>query len=96
MLLSNRKWLRQLVAVLETGNLLMLRLLLRNRQCVSMYPGRIFREYMSLVQHDQWSCKSIFDVIAPLPAHASTGSHTGSGALAFPTPLERHSRLAAP
>ena len=92
MLLSNRKWLRQLVAVLETGNLLMLRLLLRNRQCVSMYPGRIFREYMSLVQHDQWSCKSIFDVIAPHQETKVTIQHIRNSVIE--TPLEQLACLA--
>jgi predicted O-methyltransferase YrrM len=92
LLLSKRKRWRQLAAVLETGNLLMLRLLLRNRSCAAMYPSRVFREYMSLVRHDQWSCRSIFDVLPPADEITVTIQHIQSDVIA--TPLEQLACLA--
>jgi predicted O-methyltransferase YrrM len=48
---------------LATFNFLMLRLLLKNPARAQTFPGRIFREYMSLVGKDRWQSKDIFDIV---------------------------------
>ncbi len=63
MLLVKNKRIRQIAAVLEAGNLLMLKLLLRNPRQVRRYPAEAFRAYLGLAGHDRWACRSIFDVI---------------------------------
>jgi len=63
MLLTKNKTLRQLEGLLETFNPLFLRLLLRNPSKVREFPGKIFREYMSLVEKDKWICKEILELL---------------------------------
>lgn len=70
MLLTKSKTLRRLQGLVETFNLLFLRLLLKNPSKVLFFPGNIFREYMSLVEKDRWMCKEIFEV---LPVTEGTG-----------------------
>lgn len=66
MLLIKNKFLRQAMGIVETFNLLSIRLALKNPSRAKSFPGRIFGEYMSLVGRDKWTSKSIFD-IATLP-----------------------------
>jgi predicted O-methyltransferase YrrM len=63
MLLSKNKRLRQIVGVLETGNLLFLRLLVRNRGATAVFPGEVYRTYMGHAREGRWSCRSVFEVL---------------------------------
>ncbi len=66
MLITKYKPLQLAVGALATFNLLMVRLLLKNPSRAQTFPGRIFREYMSLVEKDRWQSKDIFDIL-PIP-----------------------------
>lgn len=92
MVLVKNKWLRQLLGLIETGNFLYLKLLLRNRARASQYPGEVFRTYMSLVGHDRWNCKPIFDVLPSKEALQITIEHLSSDVI--DTPLEQLACLA--
>ncbi len=63
MLIVKNKPLHLLVGALSTFNFLMLKLLIKNPQRAKTFPGRIFREYMSLVGKERWESKDIFDII---------------------------------
>lgn len=67
MLLSRNKSLRKAIGILETFNVLLIRLAIRNPSRVGRFPGRIFREYMALVERDQWACKDILDILTVTP-----------------------------
>jgi predicted O-methyltransferase YrrM len=62
MKLSKNKKLRLFCGVLETMNLLTLRLALKQRSSLRQFPGEIFRSYMSLVKQDQWLSQNIFEL----------------------------------
>jgi len=63
MLLCKNKRLRKIGALIETGNLLSLKLLLRNRSAAAVFPGEIYRTYMGLVREEKWSCRSVFEIL---------------------------------
>jgi predicted O-methyltransferase YrrM len=63
MLLRKNKVLRQVMGVLETMNFLFIRLAIKNPSRLRMFPGKIFREYMSLVADDKWICRDILDIV---------------------------------
>ena len=63
MLLSKSKRLRQVVGLIETGNLLFLKLLLRDRGAAAVFPGEIYRAYMGHAREGQWSCRSVFEIL---------------------------------
>lgn len=62
MLLTKNKPLHLLAGAIATFNLLTLKLLIKNPSHLQTYPGRVFREYMSLVGQDQWASKDILDL----------------------------------
>jgi predicted O-methyltransferase YrrM len=68
MLMTHRKTLRQLAGVLETANLLFIRLLLANRAKARVFPNQVHADYMYLGGHGHWQCKSIFDFLPELKA----------------------------
>jgi predicted O-methyltransferase YrrM len=92
LLLTPNKRLRQALGILETGNLLFLKLMLKNREGASMFPGEVFRKYMSLVGEDQWKCCSIFEALPELRDQRITIEHQPSDAIL--TPLEQLAALA--
>ncbi len=63
MYLIKSKIIRQIFGVLETANILFIKLLIRNRSASRLYPGRVFREYMSLVGKDLWESREIFQIL---------------------------------
>lgn len=67
MLMTSKKWLRQIFSVIETGNLLFLKLLWKNRAQARVLPGKIFRDYMSLVGSEKWASRNIFQILAIPP-----------------------------
>ena len=54
MLLIKNKRIREMLGFVETGNLLMLRLLLTNQRAARRYPGVVFRNYMALGGRAAW------------------------------------------
>lgn len=81
MWLTKNRTLRQLFGVAETGNLLFLKLLVKNRKAARVYPGLVFREYMRMVKNDRWRSRTIFEVCEGLPLSRITLEHlpgTGS------------------
>lgn len=83
MLLTKNKRLRQVFGALETANFLSLKLLIKNRKNLRLYPGRVFREYMNLVKYDQWMCKSIFDIFPEIDNYRITLEHIPERALSI-------------
>lgn len=63
MLLIKNKRLRQVAAVLETGSFLSMKLLVKKRSALNVFPGRVFREYLSLVGTERWSSRGILDLL---------------------------------
>ena len=63
MLLSSRKWLRVACGLLETTNLLALKLWFRHRAHSRLFPGIVYRNYMSLVRDERWASRSIWEVL---------------------------------
>jgi predicted O-methyltransferase YrrM len=63
MLLIKNKSLRQVLGILETANVLGLKLWLKNARNARLFPGIVFRSYMSLAGDEKWACKEIFDIV---------------------------------
>ncbi len=63
MLLIKNKTLRQCLGVLETANLLFFKLLLKRPAAARLYPGVVFRDYVSLVGREQWVSRSVTDIV---------------------------------
>lgn len=87
MLLSRNKRIRQIAGLLETGNLLFLRLLLRNRAAAAVFPGEIYRAYMAHAREGPWSCRSIFEILPDTRRIRAQIEHIPSDVIA--TPLEQ-------
>lgn len=60
MLLIENKTLRQAVGMVETANLLLLKLLIKKPAHLRYLPGKMFRDYMSLVGNEAWQSRDIF------------------------------------
>jgi predicted O-methyltransferase YrrM len=91
-LLVKNKWIRKLFGILETGNLLFLKLLMKNPAAAARYPGEVFRSYMSLVGQDHWACLPIFEVLPTKDEFQITITHLSSDVIE--TPLEQLACLA--
>lgn len=63
MILTKNKPLHLLAGAVATFNLLMLRLMIKNPSNAKTYPGRVFREYMSLVESDRWESRDILEIL---------------------------------
>lgn len=92
MLLHKNKTLRQLVGVLETANLLSLKLLLKNPASLRLFPGKVFRDYMSLAGRDRWVSKTIFDIFPSVSGTRITLEHLDGGGVF--TPLDELAYMA--
>lgn len=92
MLLSPNKRLRQLVGLLETGNLLLLRLLLKRRASAGTFPGEVYRTYLSLGGPGAWPCKSLFEILPDAKRVRARIEHISSDVIQ--TPLEQLACLA--
>lgn len=66
MLFTRNKRLRQISAILETGNLLSLKLFLKNPRAARRFPHIIHSNYMALVGQGAWTSKSIFEILPDL------------------------------
>ena len=92
MLLSANKRLRQIVGLLETGNFLFLRLLLKNRAAAAVYPGEVYRSYLSLNGVGHWPCRSLFEILPDAQRVRAEIEHIPSDVIG--TPLEQLACLA--
>jgi predicted O-methyltransferase YrrM len=66
MILSRSKRLRQVAGLLETTSFLSLKLLWKRSDRARLFPGVVFREYMSLVGRERWRSEEIFDAFPEL------------------------------
>jgi predicted O-methyltransferase YrrM len=66
MLHTRHKRLRQVAGILETASLLTLKLLWKRPNRLRLFPGMVFRDYVSLVGHDRWRSADIFDLLPEL------------------------------
>jgi predicted O-methyltransferase YrrM len=82
MLRTRRKTLRQVAGLLETTNFLMLKLLWKRPDRARVFPGLMFRDYMSLVERAAWRAATLFDVFPELrerPARIQLAHLPGEG-----------------
>jgi predicted O-methyltransferase YrrM len=63
MLLTHNKTIRKIAGIVETFNILFLKLLIKKRSKARVFPGKMFRGYMSLIGEDKWKSRDIFDII---------------------------------
>jgi len=92
LLLTANKSVRQIAGLLETCNLLFLKLLFKNPRRARQFPGEMFRAYMSLARDGRWACRSIFELMPQAQARRIVLEHMpGEGVL---TPLEQLACLA--
>jgi len=84
--------LRQIAVLLETGNLLFLRLLMRTRAAAAAYPGEIYRTYLALAREGPWPCRSLFEILPAAGRVRAEIEHIPSDVIA--TPLEQLACLA--
>jgi predicted O-methyltransferase YrrM len=92
MILTKIKTLRLLFGILETINFLYVKLLLKKPKNLRLFPGRIFRNYMSLVGKDRWQSKSIFEIFPDISGKRVLLEHvSGKG---VETPLDELAYLA--
>ena len=64
MLLTKNKTLRRIAGLFETFNYLFFKLLIKNPSKASAFPGKVFREYMSLAGKDKWVHKDFADIFS--------------------------------
>jgi predicted O-methyltransferase YrrM len=81
MLLVRNKKIRQVLGVLETVNIVGLKLLFKNRTQFGLYPGRVFRDYMGLAKFDQWTSRSIFELFPEIPGGRVTLEYLSGGGI---------------
>jgi len=94
-LLTRSKRLREVLGVVETANLLLVKLLVKNSAAARSYPGIVFRDYMSLVGDDGWKSRPVEDVLPPFGrARIVIERVHDSGAGTAPTPLDELAALA--
>lgn len=92
MLFSDSKRLRQIAAVIETGNLLFLRLLWKDQAAARVFPGEMYRSYLGLAGGDEWPCRPIFELLPKADRVRATIEHIPSDIIG--TPLEQLAALA--
>ncbi len=92
MLLIKFKLIRLIFGILETANFLFIKLLFKKPKNIRLFPGRIFRNYMSLVGQDKWQCKGIFEIFPRISGKRIILEHlSGEG---IETPLNELAYLA--
>lgn len=92
MILTKIKSLRIFLGILETFNFLYVKLLFKKPGKLRLFPGRIFRNYMSLVGNDKWQSKSIFEIFPDISGKRVILEHvSGQG---IETPLDELAYLA--
>ncbi len=62
MLLIKNKPLRMFCGLAETFNLLSLKLWMENPERARAFPGKVFRNYMSLAGRDKWVCRELHEI----------------------------------
>jgi len=90
-LLTKRKRLRVACGMLETLNYLAIKLWLKNPSAARHYPGKVFREYMSLVGRDRWISKGIQEIFPSGSARVVLEHLPGQG---IATPIDELAYLA--
>ena len=92
MLMVRNKIVRTLHGILETGNLLFLSLLVRDRGRARLLPGIVYRHYMTLRRDGRWRCRDVMEVFPNLRSARVVTEHLpGEG---INTPLDELVTLA--
>jgi predicted O-methyltransferase YrrM len=81
MLLTANKRLRQVNAILETGSLLSMNLLFRNRKNARLFPGRVYREYLRLAGREIWESCSVDELFPNIDGVRITLEHLHGGGI---------------
>jgi predicted O-methyltransferase YrrM len=84
MLLIANKPLRVAFALIETANLLALKLWMKNPGAARIFPGRVFRTYMSLVKQDRWLSQTIDELLPDLKDGTIVLEHMEGGGIFTP------------
>lgn len=85
MLMTANRRIRVALGMLESANLLLLKLWRRNRAAARLYPGVMFRDYVFLANGDRWKSGSIFDFMPELldqPTRVTLEHLSGEGLFA--------------
>lgn len=91
-LLVKNKTIRKIAGVLETFNLLGLRLLLKSRAGFNLFPGTVYRNYVHLGGNAHWKAKSLFALFPQFPGGRLVVEHLpGEG---VDTPVEELAAMA--
>ncbi|HSH00351.1 MAG TPA: hypothetical protein VLB27_09895, partial [candidate division Zixibacteria bacterium] len=75
MLVTKNKRLRQLLGIIETGNLLSLKLLLKKPAEYSRFPGMMFRDYLALSGGERWAARDIYEIFPEFTSLRVTIEH---------------------
>jgi predicted O-methyltransferase YrrM len=92
MLLVKNKPIRLFFGLLETFNLLSLKLWIKNPTRAKAFSGRVFRDYMGLVARDKWVSRPIDGIIPDFREYRITIENSPGGGIA--TPIDELAYLA--
>ena len=92
MILARSKLVREIVGVLETGNFLLVKLLLQDAAKARSFPGLVFRDYMKLAGRGRWLSKSMEELFPDFRGDRIVVEHVTSEGIA--TPLDELAYLA--
>jgi predicted O-methyltransferase YrrM len=81
MLLIKNKTLRQCLGVLETANVLFLKLLFKRPSAARLYPGVVFRDYLSLVRSEKWISRTVVDIVPAAEGQRIVLEHLAGGGI---------------
>ena len=84
MLQTRFKLLRQTLGMIETGNLLFLKLLARDPARARLFPGIVFRDYMALAGEGDWVTKQIRDIVSVPEGTRITLEHLAGEGISTP------------
>jgi predicted O-methyltransferase YrrM len=79
--LIKNKTLRQCLGVLETANVLFFKLLLRKPSAARLYPGVVFRDYVSLSGKAQWLSRTVSEIVPAASGHRIVVEHLDGGGI---------------
>src|SRR6476661_5290389 len=80
---GNRR-VRELLGLLETGNLLLLRMLLRRHPAARSLPGMIYRDYASLGGDAPWRSRPLTEIIPRVNGQRVTMEYLAGEGIASP------------
>jgi predicted O-methyltransferase YrrM len=91
-ILVRSRWLRRVTALIETLNLLGVKLFFANRAQFTLYPGIVFRNYTALLKRGSWNSATLFELFPESAGQRITVEHLRGEGIA--TPIEELAALA--